>query len=374
MVYRTLGNTGIQASILGFGCMRLPMTTQNGTERVDDALATPLLHRAVDLGVNFFDAHWFYCNYDSQRAIGEALRNVRDKIYLSTKLAMWLVEKPEDFDDYLNRALEQLGVEYLDFYHFPHLSYRRWKEQILPLKLLDRAEKAKAKGLIRHMSFSFHSDPQKMHELIDTGAFATVMGQYNLVDYSNEPVFSYAKSRDMGTIVMVPLMGGILTQGGQTFVNKMKSQAASAAEMALRFVYASPNVDVVLSGMSTLAQLEENAEIAKKAGEILPAEREALIFRAHTLHGLNDLLCNNCNYCHECPKGIKIGQVFKLYLHHTIWGLGESIRAQRGNGTPFGFENDPASCDGCGACVTRCPQNIDIPKKLKHVWQELLAL
>jgi len=361
MIYKTFGKTGIEVSTLGFGCMRLPMMIKDGKEMVNDELAAPMLQRAVDLGVNFFDSHWFYCNYDSQRAVGEALRKVRDQIYISTKIAMWLVEKSEDFDDYLQRALDQMQLDYLDFYHFPYLSYKTWKEKILPLKLIDRAEKAKSKGLIEHLSFSFHSDPDKMTELIDTGAFATVMGQYNLVDRVNEELFAYAKDNGVGTIVMGPVMGGVLTDGGQAFVDQMQSNAASAAEMAMRFVWSLPSVDVLLSGISTMEQLEENAAVAKHAESIPQAERDALIERAQALSSLNDLYCTSCNYCHECPQKIKIGRIFQLYLQHNIWGLTDAVR-----GRLEGI--NPEICTNCGICNKYCPQNIDIPKELKRVW------
>jgi len=368
MTHRPLGKTGINVAPLGFGCMRLPMKN----EKVDDELATPLLQRAVDLGINFFDSHWFYCNYDSQRAVGEALRGIRDKVYISTKLAMWLVEKPEHFDEYLDKALDQLGLDYLDFYHFPYLSYKTWTDHILPFKLVDRAEKAKSKGLIRHLSFSFHSDPDKMPELIDTGAFSTVLGQYNLVDRTNEEFFAYAHDKGVGTMVMVPLLGGVLTDGGSAFMERMEAdklecKPASAAEMALRFVWSLPSVDMVLSGMSNIQQLEENVAIAS-AKTMSQSDREALIKRSDSINSLNDLFCTTCNYCHECPLDIKIGWIFQLYNQHNVWGLTDAVRSR------VEASLDPTACTACGMCVKRCPQKIDIPNELKRVWPVLKNL
>ena len=379
MIYNQFGKTGIKVSALGFGCMRLPMTQKDGKDIVDDELAVPMLQKAVDLGINFFDAHWFYCNYDSQRAVGEALRKLRSQIYISTKIALWLVEKPEDFDIYLQKALEQLQLEYLDFYHFPHLSYKVWQDKILKLKLVDRAENAKAKGLIKHLSFSFHSDPDKMPELIDTGAFSSVLGQYNLVDRRNEAFFAYAKDKGVGTSVMVPLMGGVLTDGGQTFMERMEYDKleytpTTAAEMALRFVWSLPSVDMVLSGMSTMEQLEQNVAYANNAANIPATERQMLIDRTNALTAVNDLFCTTCNYCHECPLEIKIPRIFQLYNQHNVWGLTDAVRARRGSGQPFKLKSDPAGCTGCGICVKRCPQKIDIPAELKRVWPELLNL
>ena len=180
MIYRDFGKTNMRVSILGFGCMRLPMTEKDGNSIVDDGLAAPLLQRAVELGINFFDTHWFYCNFDSQRAVGAALRTMRDKVYISSKIRLDLVQKPEDFMKYLEISLEQMRLEYLDFYHFPAMSYGRWKETVLPMKLLDQAEKAKSRGLMRNLSFSFHSDADKMHELIDK----PILVKYSLLKYT----------------------------------------------------------------------------------------------------------------------------------------------------------------------------------------------
>ena len=374
MIYRDFGNTGMRLSVLGFGCMRLPMAQKGETAVVNDELAVPLLQRAAELGINFFDTAWFYCGGDSQRAVGAALKNVRDSVYISTKLPLFLVNKREDFSDFLERSLEQMGLEYLDFNHFHAMTYATWKEKILPLKLIDEAEKAKSKGLIKHLSFSFHGDADKMSELIDTGAFSSVLGQYNLVDRRNEPVFEYAKSKGLGTSVMGPLMGGSLTDGGDAFLKRMEADAASAAEMGLRFVWGNPAVDIALSGMSTLEQLEENVRYAERSASIPQGERQALTDRSRELEELNDLYCTGCNYCDVCPQKIRPGQIFQLYLRHHVWELDDSVRAALENTGPFGLKATPTECTKCGACSDRCPQKIDIPKELNRVWPILQGL
>ena len=376
MLYKDFGTTSDKVSILGFGCMRLPMTQKDGISVVDDEKNIPLLQKAVELGINFFDSHWFYCNFDSQRAVGKALSPVRKNVLISSKTYLRNFEKAEDFDMYLEKTLELMGLDYLDYYHLPALSYQTWTQRVLPMKLLDRAEKAKSKGLIRHLSFSFHSDPDKMRELIDTEAFSSMLGQYNLADRRNEEVFSYAKKKGVGTMVMGPLMGGVLTDGGNTFVKKMQSQASCAAEMALRFVWGLPAVDMILSGMSNLSQLEENIAFAKAAGDVTAQEWQALVDRSHELKELSDLYCTNCNYCAGCPKDIRIGRIFQLYIQHKNWGLSESVKKRISPetfGNPRSGEN-PSKCTACGECTPKCPQGIDVPGELKRVWEELSSL
>jgi len=374
MIYREFGNTGLRVSALGFGCMRVPMTQKDGKIIVDDELTTPLLRRAVELGVNFFDTAWFYNNNDGQRAVGAALAPVRDKVYISTKVPIMLVEKTEDFCDFLEKSLEQMGLEYLDFNHFHGLNYQTWQEKILPLKLIDEAEKAKAKGLIRHLSFSFHGDADKMGELIDTGAFSSVLGQYNVADRRNEAVFEYAKSRGLGTAVMGPLMGGNFTVGGKRLLERMGSGASSAAEMGLRFVWGMPAVDMALSGMNAMEQLEENVRYAEEANSVPAEERQALIERGQALLDLNDLYCTGCDYCDVCPEGIKPGRMFQMYIQHNVWGLSDSIPARLAMKGPWGPGTKPSECTECGVCAEHCPQKIDIPAELKRVWPVLESL
>ena len=368
MIYRDFGNTGIKVSVLGFGCMRLPMTQRDGVEVVDDALVIPMLDKAVELGINYFDTAWLYCNQDSQRVVGAALQAVRDKVYISTKPPLFLLKKPEDFDDYLVRSLERMGLEYIDFIHFHSLSYKLWQDIVLPLKLIDRAEQAKSKGLIRHLSFSFHSDEDRMVELIDTGAFSSVLGQYSLIDRRNENLFAYAKSKGVGTAVMGPLMGGNITDGDEALLALMESKASTAAEMGLRFAWGLPSVDMVLSGMSTMEQLIENAGYANGADSIHADERQALIDRSEAISKLNDLYCTYCQYCYVCPHGIRPGRIFHLYNRHHVWGLSSSVKRMLAHRSPLDKWAEPTVCTECGDCSARCPQKIDIPAEMKRVW------
>ena len=374
MIYRDFGDTGLKVSALGFGGIHLPMTQKDGVEVVDDELAIPLLRRAVDLGINFFDTAWFYNNEDGNRVYGDALRPVRDKVLISSKVPLFEVHKTEDFDAYLERTLEQMKIDYLDFHHFHAMTYASWKEKILPLKLVDAAERAKAKGLIRHLSFSFHGDPDKMPELIDTGAFSSILGQYNLVDRKNEEFFSYAKSKGIGTAVMGPLMGGNIPAGGSTFLGRMKSDSSSAAEIGLRFVWGFPAVDIALSGMTTMAQLEENVRLAEGADSVSADERRILIEKSASIQDLNDLYCSGCMYCAVCPQGIQPGRIFQLYILHKVWGFSDAVKRRLTMGGRWGMKATPSDCTGCGNCSAHCPQKIEIPAELKRVWPELQSL
>jgi len=375
MVYRDFGKTGKKVSALGMGCMRLPMTGQGEDARVNDEEAIPLLTAAYEAGINYFDSAWFYCNYDSQRAVGKALKSVRDKVFFATKLALGEVKEAGDFDKYLTLALERMDTDYIDFYHFHGLNADRYAT-IKELGVLERAERALADKRIHHLSFSFHGKPDDLRTFADTGLFSSFLCQYNLLDRVNEDAMAYAASKGVGIAVMGPLFGGALGRGGAEFLRRMGSDAESSAELALRFVWGNPSVATAVSGMQTVQQIRDNVKYAEKANQVTAAEVEGYLRNAEELKKLADLPCPSCNYCKGCPLGIRPASVFELYLNHKIWGLTEDSKGHFGK---LGQEKQwygkhPDDCTACGECLPKCPQKIDIPAELKRVSNIMKAL
>ncbi len=374
MLYREYGKSGKKVSVLGFGVAKLPMTGSGEDARVNDELAIPIIRAAYDGGINYYDSAWNYLNGDSQRILGRALNDVRDKVYYATKLPCWLVQERADFWKYLMTTLENMDTDYIDFYHLHGLDaelFARMRE----LKVIESAERALAKGYIRHLSFSFHDKPEVLRDIADTGLFDSVLCQYNLIDRSNEESMAFAADKGLGVAVMGPTGGGLLARGGQEFLARMGSDASSAAEMAFRFVWGNRSVSTALSGMDSVEQVKENLAYAEKADAISRAELDKLDKSAEELKKLNDLYCTRCDYCRECPQGIKIGSVFRMYINHKVWGFSDEAKAafaKLGEGSQSG--NSPDACVDCGACVSRCPQKIDIPAELKRVSGALRAL
>jgi predicted aldo/keto reductase-like oxidoreductase len=211
MKYRDFGKTGLKISQIGFGCMRLPEIERDGQRVVDEEKAIPMLRRGYELGINYFDTAVGYNNGQSQYVVGRALKPFRDKVMISTKLPLGMVNETDDFKRVLFQSLERIDTSYIDFYHFHGINKRDFDEKIVPLKLMDEARKAIDEGLIRHISFSFHDDPNNMKYIIDRGEiFASVLMQYNLLDRSNEEVLAYAHEKGLGTVIMGPVAGGRL--------------------------------------------------------------------------------------------------------------------------------------------------------------------
>ncbi|MHA1211177.1 MAG: aldo/keto reductase, partial [Candidatus Heimdallarchaeota archaeon] len=232
MKYRVLGKTGIKASILGFGAMRLPTTDPANPAAINEEEAIKIIRQGIDGGITYVDTAYVYHRGQSEVLLGKALKDgYRKKVAIMTKNPVRKVETADDYDKFLNEELERLDVEYIDVYLFHGLTKERYDDKVIKLGLLDRAKKAKADGKIKHIGFSSHDKPDKIIELIDTGEFEAILVQYNILDKTNEQVIEHAANKGLGVCVMGPVAGGrlaleppkeladCLSKGQETFVD-----------------------------------------------------------------------------------------------------------------------------------------------------------
>jgi len=356
MQYAQLGETGLKVSRLGFGCMRLPMT--DGGE-VDREKAIPMLRRAVDLGVNYFDTAVGYCGGDSQRALGEAMEDIRDQVVLSTKNHHYDKSDKDQWWQHLEDSLERLRTDWIDIYNFHGMNYERFEDALAGDDgLYKEMLKAKEQGLVRHICHSFHGSLESLKKCVDTGLFESVTVQYNLLDQRLEEGIAYAAEHGMGIVIMGPVGGGRLgypSDKAQELVGEVKS----TPELALRFVLSNPNVTLALSGMSTMEMLEENAETASKAGELSQEDQDRIKAAVHERKKLAGLYCTGCNYCMPCPAGVDIPANFEALNLERIFGLTEHAKSKYAS-----LAGKAALCRLCGECVEKCPQELDIPARL----------
>ncbi len=372
MQYRKFGNTGVEISALGFGAMRLPYCEKDGKWVLDEEKSVQILQRAFDLGVNYVDTAYGYCDGRSEYAVGKALKGYRDKVYLSTKMPTWNVEQEGDYTRLLEEQLKKLDVEYIDFYHFHGLNKNNWENKVLKFNLLDEAVKAKEQGLIKHISFSFHDSPDVLKMLVDAGLFESVLCQYNLLDRSNEEAIAYAREKGLGVVIMGPVGGGRLAAPSDVIARTVGGKYKSTPEIALRFVLANPNVCCALSGMSSFEMVEENVRVASMTEHLTEEEKRKIDEMYEETKRLAELYCTGCNYCMPCPQGIKIPEVFRLMNHHRVYGLTEYAKREfAALGKDDWHGKHPDDCVDCAQCESKCPQNIEIRKQLKEVVREL---
>ena len=366
--HRPFGTTGFDISALGFGAMRLPMAQRDGKDHVKFQTAIRMLRHAFDLGVNYVDTAYGYCAGESEIAVGKALKGYRDRVRLSTKLPLWQVKKRADFRRLLDEQLRKLDTGHIDFYHLHGLSANGLKNIVLKFHLIEEAEKAKAKGLIRHLSFSFHDKPAAMKTIIDTGAFSSVLCQYNLLDRSNEEMIAYAQEERAGRGGDGPGGRRASRVPSPVIQRLLGRKAASSADIALRFVLSNPNVDCALSGMSALEQVDENVAVASNKNPLTKREHERVNKSMDELKELANLYCTGCAYCMPCPQDVNIPACFEALNYYRVYKLLDVARGKYNSIGKSWIKGKKAdACIECGVCETKCPQKIPIRKQLKEV-------
>ncbi|MBQ7137643.1 MAG: aldo/keto reductase [Clostridia bacterium] len=377
MQYRPFGNTGVNISTLGFGCMRLPeIQKEDGSWEVDQKKTDAMLMRAYELGVNYFDTALYYCHSNSEIAVGKALKPIRDKVYISTKCPLELVKEPGDFRKTLETSLKKLDTPYVDFYHFWGINQKTFDEKIVPMGLIAEAQKLKEEGLIRHISFSFHDSPEALKHIIDNGeGLESVLLQYNLLDRANEEMIQYAAKKGLGVVVMGPVGGGRLAAPTE-LAAKLGTEAVNTYELAFKFVLGNPGVCCALSGMQTIDMVEQNAVVASLENPMSEDEWRRVGESLENLKKFSELYCTGCGYCQPCPKGINIPKIFQAYTYLNVYGLKDLAK-----NTWNGYLNNekepgvsPDACVNCGYCERKCPQHLQVRELLKKVQGVLSAL
>jgi predicted aldo/keto reductase-like oxidoreductase len=371
MKHRTLGKTGISVSALGFGAMRLPTLTKSESD-IDQSQATAMIRHAIDSGVNYVDTAYVYHGGQSEAAVGKALaEGYREKVHLATKLPVWSVESTADCDRLFDEQLARLETDCVDFYLLHCLQQASWPK-MRDVGVLDWAEKARAKGRIRYLGFSFHDTFELFQKIVDAYDWSICQIQYN---YICEDVqagmrgLEYAAAKGLGVVVMEPLFGGTLAVPPKP-VQEIWDRAGgrSAVDMALRWVWNKPEVSLVLSGMSSMEQVRQNLASAARSGvgTLKPDDME-LIGRVRDAYSeLSPIPCTKCGYCTPCPHGVNIPQNFELSNQAAVLA-GNSAVLCRNLYFSLSESEKAAACQECGLCEEHCPQQIPIREKLAGV-------
>lgn len=371
-----MASTGDELSILGFGCMRLPMKSG----RIDEERATRQLRYAIDDGVNYVDTAFPYHMGTSEPFVGRALSSgYRERVKLATKLPPWKTETREDMDRILQEQLDRLRTDHIDYYLVHSLNGESWAK-MRDLGVLNFLEKAMADGLIINPGFSFHGSLPAFKEIVDAWDWRFCQIQYNFLDerfQAGTKGLEYAAGRGLGVIVMEGLRGGALGRSVPPEVQTVWDEAdveRSPAEWALRWVWNRPEVQVVLSGMNDERHIEENLRIADEAlpGSLTERELELVRRAGSAYRELMKSDCTGCRYCLPCPAGVSIPDCLQIYNNRHAFRdkrTGWAYTMVVGGG--MGGKPALASyCTECGTCLPRCPQSVPIPELLKEVADE----
>ena len=381
MLYRKMPKNKDELSILGFGCMRLPMTKEG---QIDEPRAVRQIRDAIDQGVNYLDTAWPYHAGESENVLGRALADgYRDKVKIATKLPTWMINTRDDMDRYLNAQLVKLGTEHIDYYLLHSLDGNSW-DKLERLTVTGFLDAALADGRIKNAGFSFHGLLDDFKSIVDAYSWTFCQIQYNFLDQQNQAGkegLEYAAAKDLGVVIMEPLRGGNIglptPPPAVEEIWKRADTLRTPVEWALRWVWNHPEVTVVLSGMNEEAHIEENLAIADAAlpGSLTKAECDLVEEVAQKYREIMKVDCTGCGYCLPCPEGVMIPFAFEVYNKMHLFGNEEEgkfyyairLSGQIADGEP-GYASQ---CVACEECLEKCPQQIEIPDFMADIAEEM---
>ena len=367
---------GDKLSILGYGCMRF---SRKGAG-IDIDKTEQELMAAYRAGVNYFDTAYIYPG--SESALGEILeRNgIRDKVHTATKLPQYLVRNLASLDKFFDEELSRLRTDYVDYYLMHHITDVAQWERLKTIGIVDWIAGKKASGAIRNIGFSYHGNTDNFLKVLGDYDWDFCQIQYNYLDETTQAGVAGLKAaaaRGIPVVIMEPLRGGKL-------VNKLPDEAKriisghkrgwTPADWGLRWLWDQPEVTVVLSGMNSLAMVEENVRTASDAevGAFTEDDRAFLQRVVGIIRAKEKVGCTGCRYSMPCPKGVDIPGIFASY--NTMYTESKmSGRSQYFQTVALAAQPSFASqCIQCGKCEQHCPQGIPIREKIQEAERALL--
>jgi len=366
MQYARYGKEGPRISRLGFGVMRLPCRPKDSWGKVNVAASVRLLRAAMEAGVNFFDSHHNYHEGGSELAIGRALKGWKGQPIVVQTKTPWYKDKPRAyFEKLLYEALEKLGVNCIDYllHHSMDMEMFRNKGR----QFIRFTDWAMNRGLIRHRGFSSHDKPQNIKKFVDTGEFAVMVVSFNWMNPQVKEAIAYAAEHGMGVTIMNPIAGGMLATDTPQ-VMRLLPGARSAAEVALRYVLATPGVTCALSGMNAPDQLAENTAIAARRAPMTALQRRRMQQRLDRIEKTSRELCAGCGYCMPCRHGVDIPSNMRALNQLRLFGQIEWARSRYGRLRKHKEGNRSAeACRQCGRCEPKCPIHVPIIQRLAEL-------
>ena len=363
---------------LGFGLMRLPLLDPNDQKSIDMEQLKKMVDLFLDRGFTYFDTAYMYHDFASERAVKTVLveRHARDCFTLTSKLPTMMLKTKEDQERIFNEQLEKCGVEYFDYYLL-HALTKVTYETAQRLGSFDFVQQKKKEGKVRHIGISFHDSAELLEEILSAHPeIELVQIQLNYLDWDNKVIQSrqcYETIRRHGkeVLVMEPIKGGTLAKVPQRAAELLKGAEPdkSIPSWAIRFAASHEGVKMVLSGMSTLAQLDDNTSYMQDFKPFTPAEYDLVKKVVGIINEAITVPCTACHYCTKgCPKHIAIPEFFSIYNNHCQAPM-EGFSTQK-----FYYDTlidhgsgKASACIGCKQCERMCPQHIEITKYLRDV-------
>ncbi len=354
--------------------MRLPIIGADQSA-INEPEAIQLIRYAIDQGVNYIDSAYVYHEGNSETVLGKALEDgFREKVKIATKMPVFSVQNKEELDRIFETQLKRLKTDCIDFYLLHALMKPTW-DKVKELNIIDWAEHQIAEGKIGYLGFSFHDEYEVFKEIVDSyKGWTFCQIQYNYLDeYYQAGVLGlkYATQKGLAVIVMEPLAGGLLAVKPPAEIQQEWDKTGikrQPADWGLQWVWNQPEVTAALSGMNSMAQVQQNLASANNSGpntlsqiEIAALNKSRELFQQYGYIG-----CSKCRYCSNCPQSIDI-PVTLAFLNEYATKRREPqeqqrIKQQYAAAVPF--ERRANNCIHCGQCENICPQHLPVRKLL----------
>lgn len=374
MQYRTFKKINLKTSLLGMGCMRLPVDSE---ENVLEEEAIDIIRNAIDSGVTYVDTAFTYHGGKSEKILGKALKDgYREKVTLADKMPIWVAKDEDGVKSIFNKQLERLNTDCIDMYLVHNINRSFWK-RAKKLNLMPFLEEMKSEGKIKHIGFSFHDSYDFFEEMIDEYDWDFCQIQLNFMDKDHQAGLKglkYAASKGLDVIIMEPLKGGRITDAVPPTVQKIWDEAETErtpAEWAFKWLANMPEVTLMLSGMSNKEQLKENIKIMSKddLNELSDKEKALINKISDEYNRLIKYSCTGCNYCMPCPQKLEIPRILRYFNDWNVYEQNPSTRLEYSTWIAPG--RHASDCIGCKACEEKCPQGLPIAKAMKEAAEAL---
>lgn len=350
--------------------MRFP-TLNKDSQEIDTEKAEIMIDYAYTHGVNYFDTAYPYHEGLSEPTIGNILKKYpRDSFYLADKLPLWLkkISDEASMKAVFEEQLERCQVDYFDFY-LAHSLNANLYDKMKRIKAFEYLSKEKENGRIKHLGFSFHDTPEQLEIMLHEFAWDFCQIQLNYLDWTlinAKKQYELIEAAGIPCIVMEPVRGGGLAtlNDKAAAILREAHPDASIASWAMRFAASLPNTLTVLSGMSTLEQVEDNVKTMETFQPFTDEERSVLSVALEHYWQSGAIPCTGCRYCMDCPSGVNIPEVFSAFNLHSLNNSLSEFKSMYGS---IAKEHRASNCVSCGICTPLCPQHINIPQQMSIV-------
>ena len=358
---------------LGFGLMRLPTLPGGGQKDIDFDRVQEMIDLFMSRGFTYFDTAYVYHEGRSEEVVKKCLvpKYPRESFQVVDKIPLWSIRSYEDYEPILRTQLERTGLEYLDVLFLHGIGTRQFR-MLEDTRGWDFLKSAKERGLVKHIGFSYHSPAMELDDLLDKHPEVEVVQlQINYLDWESPEVQSRAcyeacRRHGVGVTIMEPVKGGSLADPHPDVASILReaNPDVSLASWAIRFAASLDGIITVLSGMSTLEQVQDNTRTMLDFRPLTPEERRVITKAVAKFNDIPLIPCTGCRYCApDCPQKINIPVILSTLNDYTKYRNAAGLR--RHYGMSLGGGGKAGDCIGCRSCEEHCPQHLKITQLLK---------